>query len=1095
MIDPLIDADEWRFDDKYRLRDMADKVLETIRKALPSLDLDDIREQARQYGANINEWRLTQAEKEALVKALAAQAAEEEGLNPSSLSPDKAFKLAKGRLLWLTTYLNGVERSVWDGVKGLDALSLGIPHPPLVKLLKDLPRLAFLMREDNPDSALALIDGTAGARGPVLDKEMVKLWLALGGTYTAVAVSDQAVEKWRREMMEEAEKAGRLLAQILQGDLEKAGETLRQLIPDDARLEEIRWLSQGARLGTDAARHQLHGQYTAILRSMEKIRLNPSLKNLGFTDWLALGGRLHLARQAHRFRSYREFRAWILDVKRRYEEALDLPPEPDEQALALIAPGAEEEKIELVLGGSLKAEARDEWESLQRRVIRARQARARRLEKIRATASSFTQAYREARKALGPPRPQVDEEAYTRLLAYTAEALKHLTRELMGGEAAAELEKWLADNLLKQGGISIRAYSQLLDRLTRLAAACRGDKQLLEKVAMAAELVDTCLAVELVEGAQGWRERWTAIATFFDRSLNNHIFDYAPYLYTRAAFSKDPQYRDVYTRKELFQLIARRYSWLHQYLTLVIRERTQLKYWPPEKVKLLLTMGTDRDDLAQAQGYPEASRLVFSYARLRDLATLVHDGFPIPDVLDIDPAALGMDAKPTVVILYNLGNTTAMTFLRRGPSHPDKNVIMTNFLRKAEHPSGHQVALVDYGLIYLTEQQYRRAGGSSPDAGRDGDTRLVFARFTKPLTAAAVFPHFTHPWFTTQTLEEMGVPLNQSRIIDRLTYEKTILPEMIEHYNRQAQDKIEFIHQVNIYREQAAKLTPRQRRRLVEQTLLEFSRKHPVAIIKTSTESGGRGTIIARLRNPDGSINEKAEKAPDGSTAYHGFTAAVEFILNEILPKDDAVIQEFIPSNPRQILTPEAYRQVVARFRSLGINIGDNTPLYWNFRNYVVWPPGEEPRVTGWIMLVHVKGIANYGQGGQLFILKKDMFKPEYRHLIDEMERVSKATMKMMMLYAPIHAARRGIKILRDLTGTPYSRPMTNLSDLMLKPVDTGGATEWRVVPIEENIGMGLFYQYERLLAAEGRAGESVDPILDSLAKAARQYLQVLNQA
>ncbi|RLE67490.1 MAG: hypothetical protein DRJ45_09415 [Thermoprotei archaeon] len=101
----------------------------------------------------------------------------------------------------------------------------------------------------------------------------------------------------------------------------------------------------------------------------------------------------------------------------------------------------------------------------------------------------------------------------------------------------------------------------------------------------------------------------------------------------------------------------------------------------------------------------------------------------------------------------------------------------------------------------------------------------------------------------------------------------------------------------------------------------------------------------------------------------------------------------------------------------------------------------------------------------------------------------------MMELYAPIFAEKEGIWVGRDATGTPYYIPMTNLSDLMLKPVyEKNEVIRWDVVPIEENIGMGLFYPYERQLKTKGREGESVDPILINLARVGEKYKEIIGK-
>ncbi|HDN17671.1 MAG TPA: hypothetical protein ENF41_01310 [Candidatus Bathyarchaeota archaeon] len=258
--------------------------------------------------------------------------------------------------------------------------------------------------------------------------------------------------------------------------------------------------------------------------------------------------------------------------------------------------------------------------------------------------------------------------------------------------------------------------------------------------------------------------------------------------------------------------------------------------------------------------------------------------------------------------------------------------------------------------------------------------------------------------------------------------------------------------------------------------------------MKSSTSSGGRGTIVSLLRKKDGSINQEDEKDLLGEISVYGFDSTVDFILREIAPMDDVVIQEFIESDPREFLSEEGWHLITQRFTRLGISIDEDTPLYWNFRNYVTRRPEGEPQIVGWIMLIHVKAIANVGQGGQLFHLTPDMLKPQYRHILEEMARVSKAMTWAIEYYSPILAEKIGLKIGHDATGTPYSRPLLNLSDLMLKKE----GEKWTVVPLEENIGMGLFYPYEQIMSSKGMEGSSVDPIINNLAYAGDRYRKII---
>ena len=1148
VVDPLINTRDWLFDSEIALRKKAEELKEKLLEAVEGLTEDDIRVNVERFGADYENWIIGFREdgsevklsdrSEAVVK-LASHIFEEEGISLKKalenalahgldfekwpgVSKEKAFLVReriRGLFQWLVVYTKGIVQDPGEGLKGVDVLSLGIPHPEILAYVLDLPRLRFMMTRGNPNSALAIVDGTAGARGPVFDKDLVKEWLALGGTYVAIGVSDAVVEEWRREMELEKKMAEELLNSVLAENWERAEKALEKIVSyylEVSKYDEIDYLRRGYEVGVDSKlTSYISRRYRALQKVVERLHGGYSLRDLDFASFIALGGRFLLASKASDFLVYEDWEKYVRELWRLFEKKLEKAPgavvkgrlskkKADEIVKTLLLREKKELKKEKRLGGALKGEMREEWEVFQRRIIRARQRRASEIRAILSTVvlEDFETMYKRAKDVLGEPRAYISEETYTKFLVLSMLSLKALAEKLGGDVKKAEE---LADRVFKLGGISIADYKKIVDYLAELAHLAGGDKGLLELVAMAAELVDIAFALELTLTAASWKEVWVGVATFFDKMLNCHIFDYKPYLYCRASFAKDRNFRDIFTRKEMFELIERRYKWLYEYLRDVLLKRTELRYMSSSKVEKLLNIGTDRDPLALREGYAKAAEFVFKLARIRDLATLYHDGFFIPEVLeDVDLSAINADSRVNIVILYNLGNTTAMTFLKRAPFHhrgkgPDKNIILTNFLRLEER-NGITLVYADYGLMFLTKEEYEKAGGRGevlklildPDKRRElekSEGRFVFAIFKKPILVHAVWPHFTHPWFIDQTLEKIGVPLMQSRVIERLTYEKTEMPLMINHYSKATGDKIEFIDQVNIYRKDLKDLPLEERIRAIEDILLKFSEKHHKVIIKTSTESGGRGTIIALLRKPDGSINNENILDSEGNIDIRGFKSAINFIVNEILPKDDAVIQEFIPSNPREILTKEALDLIKRRFEQLGILIKEDTPLYWNFRNYVTQAPGKEPEIVGWIMLVHVKGIANYGQGGQLFALEKEMFKPEYRHLIDEMEEVSKKMMKALELYAPVYAKKKGISIGKDLTGVSYAKPMIDLSDLMLKPV---GEKKWAVVPIEENVGMGLFYPYEKQLAQKGREGESVDPILLNFARLGKRYKNII---
>ncbi|RLG68820.1 hypothetical protein DRN93_01800, partial [archaeon] len=394
IVDPLIERDDFMFDSSLRLRDLAHKVMALLEKY--GFDEDDVRENIRTYGLNVWEWRTLSEDRvedsspQLLIDLIKLRDEYFSVSNYRELLTNPVLReVLRGIILTLHVYLDGFYSDIVEGIKGLDVLSLGIPHKPFLDLVEDLPRLASLMLYNNQDSCLALVDGTAGARGPVLDKDMVMEWLSLGGVYTCIGISDRAISRWRLKARKIGENLGSLLELLLSKKFKEADEKLQSIISklDDSVFEEYVKLLKGSEIGVDMGESEYRRKrYETLLNLVHRAFKGLSLSDLDFATFLALGGRFYLLSIFRNMGSYERFERYVRNVWKNFDESIKaaskfikpkqgrLNEEEIKRAveILLLRPERGITKLERVMGGALKGEAMEEWESLQRHIARLR---------------------------------------------------------------------------------------------------------------------------------------------------------------------------------------------------------------------------------------------------------------------------------------------------------------------------------------------------------------------------------------------------------------------------------------------------------------------------------------------------------------------------------------------------------------------------------------------------------------------------------------------------------------------------------------------------------------------------------------------------
>jgi len=893
----------------------------------------------------------------------------------------------------------GVYRTYEEAVQGVDFIDLGIPDPELLDLVDNLPKLLYLMRKGRPNSGLIFADGTSGARRRTFSyryassKRKVKELFASddNAVYGALGLGRDTVEQWRREMMRDRQRAKSLFDDLVDG---RYGETLKtyQEIVDRINSEE---LDEEAIKEEIAARNLgvPWRDYRYVSSALGKIRRGLRLHQLDFGTWLVLGGSYLLNGKM----SQEE----ILEAREKFERAIAGAPKTGVEEVKpfekkdvdymveaflkpIYVPPIEEEyrEIQTGLAGSLKAveekvsrlERREERRKIARHAL-AIQERSRAYTSTkeligqRTTELGFEAMYHRAKTTLQDPTGSISEEDFGRFLAWTMGAFEDLVNRMVPEDSPLKTKMELAvKDCLNGRDIYSKAYENLATQTAKLAELLKEDRNSLEMISMALELLDISLIVEMTREIEDPADMVIQLARFYDTTINSHIFDYFPYHYD----SERGVGFEGYTREQKFDLAERRHRWLYTYARHLMVTKTELRDRDPEYQHVWLG---DADEGIAPLGVnlsDRAERFWFSYARLRDFAVLDHEGYPLPEIfLDLDPAVIKDEERVNVAIVYPHGNTTVPVALHHGArlSQDGINLMLAALPAIAKDPSsGRDLLIVNDGFMYLSREDYREALLKSRVEGQVAEGKasridggvLVAVKFSRPVIIHGVFFHFTHP--LRPQIEDAGAPLIQPLVWEAATHLKCLLPDMLKRSRVGTPD------QVNWYAKETDNLSEGDAKRRIEATLLDFSRRHPTIIVKPEKESGGRNARILEVRREGSPIPENLAELRD--------------LVYDISKSDNVVIQEVIPSHVRRLYTKEFQQDLVDRFARMGIPVlldrRPLTPLFSYFRQILVLcKNGYE--ISHNITVVSTRGVANVGQGGLLYEYTDDIIDPKYR--------------------------------------------------------------------------------------------------------------------
>ena len=1049
-------------------------------------------------------------------------------------APDQALG---GGLHALALQVLGPERTYERALQGSDVLDTGIPHRALFDLLADPSQICRLMLEGNADSALVIVDGASGARRRALNRFDVMLWFAAGerfareSVYVSIGVGNETVEGWRLAMRRQKRRALRLSEALRSGNVEVATTTYTRIVEEIRSEQEVQ--QQLAEVDKLRRFGRLRERDELLARALARIAAGISLAEFTFGDFLAVGGVFLLdGAQAD------EIDSWQRDLNR---------PENDESTYLsehllhpVVPPQIEDFREEKGIESSNKASedrpvaALEARRQLAQRVIRARalNERHRAIESVDAGEVGFVDAYDAAIRALGDGGGPVTDGAFGAFVAHTRNALFALVSQLYDEDHADESQVFVdhLSQLFLGREINLDNWRQIagsyedvgdFGRLAQTIVERDGVEAAtpaLELIARGAELFYILLAVETTlphtrAGTESVAaELWRALADFFAETINDHFYEYCPWVYSRgigyAHLSGDA----------LYEFCVQRHDWLARYLRQVVIRHTEVADLTETQQDLLLGNFIDGQQIdpigAGATGL--AQRCWRAYGQLRELAFVRNDGFDLPQVFaDFDPDLIDADHRVNHVILLPVGRTHYSRALREGPTltaeleaegRPGANLIITRRCELVGHPGLPRTAEVNSGHVYVSASCYaaalvRHAGVDETRAGERAANchpkgiRLA-VRFTHPVRASVAYPFHGDPEYASGRLQDCGLPFSvQSLFHTWTTYDKAKYPDIFD-----ADSGVDVPREIDWLAAWTRKVADERTVKGWIENGLEnggpytglrgFARQHRLVMVKDAAESGGRNARAFVLR-----------KLAETEIDEEEFEQAVEFIY-QISLRHNVAIQEVIVASPEYWAT-DAFmdsfirRQVIEWGSAVERRRRPKSPLYGSHRVIVSTddPAADVPledkwHLSHWITLNSKQLITNVGRGGSL-----EQFLPRFVHsehreplfagLADAARKVMEALSAYEQRAGEAYTAETGRQVGTDLMGVSYGNPRYMMLDFLVTPrfAEAGDLVEirtaedgepifilqrdevrfpgsiagWRVVLIEPNIGVGLW--------------------------------------
>lgn len=931
-----------------------------------------------------------------------------------SMHSDRADQLqalletSAAELRYYELYHKGFFKEALKAYQSCDVIQLNSEHDQLINFLDDLVVVKRVMRQNNPDSLLVLVDNPQQGKKPLLDYDKVLEWLALGGTVASHMVASEKFEVWRKNIEAESQWAKAFITMNLMQNQMQSESGL-----EPAELREIR---EQVELGFKETLEQIDlkreiltekyyeakemqasakslSRFKESLETLTKISSYTCLKQVDFSDWLILGGRWVLNGQG---KSNLDYVLDIFDkskqlnnISKKAHDHLDLfvsfdRPIPLKQKHRLITNAGSTKEADL-----LSTDAADSLE------FRAQQASIAKLNAQRIYAyKNFSTENKSLEELAKLWYKKVNDYEFAVNKSQASSASK------IHGELLKILENF-ANQLFEFAGINNKENRQFLslfinqreateDYLINIFGNHKNSSGLfaelakkLEKaeqfnyVAVLGEMFYYCFLALLCANIDDENEMVNKLAVFFDQYLNVHEEDYPPYMFHKICAGDAYGFNSSYymspnLREKMFKLACESGTKIYKLLHFFVSQKTVLKQSSQEYRDALIG---DYDNGIIPLCYQHETicleeRMWSCMRALRNFIRNYHDKHPLPVIIK------GEDA--TVENLFPCDENIERVWIA-GLSNPGKHswdlncVLRSPLLR--ERPvldpiSGKEYIIISVFTPYLAENAEIRqiytafpkeiiekldiiapyADKSYKENSEGFVHALVHLNDSQAPRADLTMSAHTHPQYIDYTTLKLGVPEAWSFLTMRQMYSKTELAKILEIA------EIDILRQIEFH-EKAFNDIEEVKKAIQKEVKNKKADHIDFWILKASKDSGGRG--ISNCLN-----------------IHHDLDEMAEFIL-EKSKTDDVVMQEFVPNNARAFAAQDFLEEIKKRFIEDGFAIPEITPyeqMYFATRAFQ-----SISGIKGYLFSVNIgSATVNAGQGAKMFYGEPIQIMPLY---------------------------------------------------------------------------------------------------------------------
>jgi len=672
---------------------------------------DQIRANAEVYGGDLRRWAGISHLPEARVQELIGR--------------------VSGGIHALVLKLRGPGRDYEKDVQGIDVLNTGIPFPELLELLQDPPKLVTLMRQGNPNSALAIADGCAGRAPRALSDYDIQAFFAAceavgrRGTYVGIGLGQRNVDRLEEEMRIWRGRARRIMDAVI-GVTEADAKGRQRAIASavDAYAGIQRTITEEDEAGKALRAEEKLRRFNKwkerdafISQARVKVASGLPLGRLDVGTWIAgLGGSFALLGEPRNridelLAKFEAGIGRIAKIQKSVAPTHAAPFSADEVGAvraALVRPAYEPDPARFtqqkLVESSSKAVEIAAVEALERRrALRVRAEKARAMSNREAGFQEVFSAAADAAFATcdAKTRQVMDEllqrvesfdaraasaaqdrtrihALFGQLIAYAHLGLKALAAELMppGSQLQTFCER--VENLYTGREIVLEDWKLLaggyedIGDLARLAEGAAGDAPKLDEVVRAMELFYVTFAL-----GQTLQFAVDDPDEIDDRVFYKNLTDFFAetindhwYNYAPWIFDRGTAFSQL-SADQLFALSVEHHWWLYRYIRTVLVRCTDLRTLAAEDVQALLGWMDGKEVVPGigAGGESDVERRWRAYNQLREISFMHSDGFPTPPVFrEFDPELVAADERVNVVFLYPVGRTHVSRTLREGPA-------------------------------------------------------------------------------------------------------------------------------------------------------------------------------------------------------------------------------------------------------------------------------------------------------------------------------------------------------------------------------------------------------------------------------------------